>query len=185
MLLFFLFLFNTTSIFAIFFFITVFVSKIYSILVFIGLGLSTTALFIVDFLIWKQLKSRLENIPDLEKKISYLTEMYKFMNNAINNVEIAVCLRDSNLNIVYCNWFFSKFLLPKNALLGDSILHRAYISGDALKLLKDKTISKYLEVKDVIIQDKKTTYEFVHSILEDKYLCSVAYDVTKYTNKES
>jgi signal transduction histidine kinase len=121
------------------------------------------------------------NKKNFIEKISTAEEL-KYLKHAVDNVEIAICIRNYNLDIIYFNSYYAALLISDNFKIGDAGYELDSCSkANAHKSLLSESIQ--ISERPLSVQNNRRIYQFIDKPLTNlKVIISTAYDIT---NKSS
>jgi signal transduction histidine kinase len=148
--------------------------------VFFFLGFSAL-IFISSILSLSFLRKLQLEIKSLEDTKNYLLNENKKnieFKTILDNINIAICVRDKDLNILYFNYPYAKIILADDKLIDNNSIELDKRTRQSAKLtVSSKT--KRISERFIVVGGKRYLYQLVDSFLPNlNQVCSTAYDVT-------
>ncbi|MBF8246714.1 MAG: hypothetical protein ISN64_01815 [Rickettsia sp.] len=130
-------------------------------------------ILLINFSIWRSVEYKLKQIPFLEQRIRFFSESHKILESVLNHIDISISLREKNSSLKYTNYYFLK-KDPTNIYSLEDI---DKLSSNKISILNEIPSKKHVEIKEIIMNNKKYLYEFVYKQIDNHHICSTAYKI--------
>lgn len=126
----------------------------------------------------KSLSSEILELDNLKKHLQSTNQLNSEFKTILDNIDIAVCLRDENLNITYFNSCYAQITLADDKPIDCNAIEIDKFTRELAKLTllnKNKRTSE----RFIVVRGKRHLYQFIDSYIpHSNQICSIAYDIT-------
>lgn len=126
----------------------------------------------------KSLSNDAIELDSLKKNLLSTHKLNTEFKTILDNIDIAVCLRDRDLNITYFNSCYAQITLADDKLIDCNAIEIDKYNKELAKLSlhnKNKRISE----RFIVVRGKRYLYQFIDAYIPNSYqICSTAYNIT-------
>jgi PAS domain-containing protein len=151
--------------------------KIYS-YIYCALGFLIFLSSSIIFWYLKSLGGEIIDLDNLKKNLLSINQLNSEFKTILDNIDIAVCLRDEDLNITYFNSYYAHITLADDKPIDCNAIEIDKYTKELAKLTllnKNKRTSE----RFIVVRGKRCLYQFIDSYIpHSNQVCTTAYDIT-------
>ncbi|KAF8818444.1 hypothetical protein [Rickettsia endosymbiont of Cardiosporidium cionae] len=148
------------------------------------LCITLALLVVLNIRLYSKVRSYISKYTILKKKFDSLTKISDVLKGALDSMSCAVCIRDSSLQILYCNPEFTRLVVASSdtAASVDSMYFE--IDDRSRHIAKEmflENIKSYDSNRVIFVKGTDYIYSISDRLLKgNQQISSVAFDITKY-----